>query len=115
MGFLKSLFGGSKSSTPAAHERKVSGKEYRIIDLLPQSFYLERIKTQYLMSEGHSRFVWTPHKYKAFLEQFMSETFVFDGEIGSMCIFNFFVEQDLTGEVAAFLHKETLSEAKNYE
>jgi hypothetical protein len=114
MGFLKSLFGGSQSTTPRVPEREMQGKEYRIGDLMYQSTYLAQLETIDSPGGGMARFRLTPYKYQQFLLQFAEEKFVFDGAIGSWVVITSRVERNLTGHIQAALYEQTTSEAKDY-
>ena len=115
MGFFKSLFGSEKPKSIPAPEKEMEGNEVAVIALIYQSSHLVSIENQESLNEtGRARFPWTPHKQQKFLEQFALERFVFDGEVKSMCIINFFVERDLTGYLHAGLYSQRLEEIDDY-
>lgn len=108
MGFLKSLFGGDKSSTVVAKE--MEGKEHSIFGLYSTNFLVPSDVEE----RRHPQYPWTQEKQTQFFYMFMGENFVFDGEVGCMRIVLFNVTREIEGVVWVLLYKETADEFLEY-
>lgn len=108
MSFLKSLFGGSKTSPIATKE--MEGKEYSVYGMYSTNFLV----SSNVEERKHPNYPWTEEKQTNFFWMFAGENFVFDGEVGCMRIVLFDVTKELTGIAWMFLYKETADEFLEY-